>query len=265
MHAVAQGLEVVARLGFVPEWARQKDTSSSYLDRDHYADFGDYVYAFVKHFAGRIRTVVLWNEPNLTTEWGNRPPDPAAYTELLRIAYQRAKEANPAVVVLGGALAPTLEAPGSPAGVSDLWYLREMYKGGAASWFDALAIHAYGWAFAPEDEPAADRVNYRRPELIREIMVEFGDSAKTCLITEAGWNDYPRWTKSVSVSTRAQYTVDAYRLARTSWPWCQAVCMWALRFPRPQRTYQDGFSFVSSDFRARPVYSAVQRYTQGEP
>ena len=42
----------------------------------------------------------------------------AAYVELLKVAYRRAKEANPDVVVLAGALAPTLEPPGSPAGLA---------------------------------------------------------------------------------------------------------------------------------------------------
>ncbi|HUW96043.1 MAG TPA: beta-galactosidase, partial [Anaerolineae bacterium] len=40
-HAVNQGLTVMARLDFVPEWARPKDTTFRYLDEEHYQDYGD--------------------------------------------------------------------------------------------------------------------------------------------------------------------------------------------------------------------------------
>ena len=70
--------------------------------------YGDFVYHFVEHYRGRVRYIQIWNEPNLYIEWGNRPVDPAGYVELLRIAYQRAKEADPNVYVLSAPLAITL-------------------------------------------------------------------------------------------------------------------------------------------------------------
>jgi len=36
-----------------------------------------------------------------------------------------------------------------------------------------------------------------------------------------------------------------------------------LRFPRPQLTYQDAFTFVTSDFVAKPVYRAMQEAYAG--
>ena len=264
-HARTQGLKVIARLGFVPEWARPEGSPASYLSSDRFPDFGDYVYAFVEHFRGRVQHVIVWNEPNLATEWGNRAPNAREYVELLRVSYARAREAAPDVVVLAGALAPTLAPPGDVWAISDLAFLREMYDAGAASCFDALAIHAYGWALPPDDPPDESRVNYRRAELVRQVMEEHGDADKPCFVTEAGWNDHPRWTKAVSPSRRADYTVQAYRLALDKWPWCEAVCMWALRFPRPLRSYQDYFAFVASDFRPRPVYLAVEQYAGRGP
>ena len=38
-HAVNQGLTVIARLGYVPEWARPKDATHLYLDEDGYDAF----------------------------------------------------------------------------------------------------------------------------------------------------------------------------------------------------------------------------------
>ena len=264
-HARAQGLKVIARLGFVPAWARPKDSPSSYLDEEHFPDFGDFVYAFVKHFEGRIGHIIIWNEPNLSLEWGYRPVDPEGYVRLLAVAYKRAKEADPSVVVLAGALASTLIPPGSEWGMDDLSYLRRMYEAGARSYFDALAVHAYGWRFPPDDPPAPDKVNFRRTELLRRIMVEFGDGDKPVFITEGGWNDHPRWTKAVRPAQRIQYTIRACEIALREWEWCQAVCFWAFRYPRPAHTFQDYFTFVAVDFTPKPIYLALRRYAVGEP
>jgi len=264
-HARNQGLTIIARLGMVPAWARPnlavQETTFTYLDPEHYADFAAFVAAFVARYAGRVEHVIIWNEPNLSFEWGFRPVDAEAYTALLREVYPAAHAVNPAVVVLGGALAPTLEPPGSPAGLNDLLYLEAMYAAGAAAYFDALAVHAYGLAFPPDMSPASDLINFRRTELLREIMVAYGDVDKKLYITEGGWNDHPRWTWAVRPAQRVQYSLDAYTLAHTHWPWCSAVALWMFRTPAPLRNYQDYYAFMTVDFRPRPIYQAVQAYT----
>ena len=264
-HARAQGLTVIARLGFVPLWARPPDTDLSYLDESNYGAFADFVAAFVEHFEGRISHVIIWNEPNVSLEWGFRFPDPAGYARLLATVYPRAKEANPQVRVLAGALAPTLAPPGDPEVMGDLDYLRGMYHAGARDYFDGLAVHAYGWRFPPQDPPAFDKINFRRTELLREIMVQYGDEAKKIYITEGGWNDHPRWTKAVHPTQRALYTIQAYQWAQERWPWCPAVCLWAFRYPRPAHTYQDYFTFVTADFQPRPIYEVVRDYSHVSP
>ncbi|MCG2770072.1 MAG: hypothetical protein L6435_17125, partial [Anaerolineae bacterium] len=244
-HAVAQGLTVIARLDFVPQWARPEDTTFRYLDGDHYTDFGDFVYAFVDHFKGRVNHFIIWNEPNLSFEWGYRPVDPAAYTRLLRIAYERAKEANPEAIILAAGLAPTLAPPGSEWGMNDLEFLQRMYDAGAKDYFDAMAIHAYGWSFPPDDPADARMINFARSELLYAVMARNGDAQKKCFITEGGWNDHPRWTKAVRPYQRITYTIQAYEKALREWDWCEAVAIWAFRYPWPARTYQDHFTFVT--------------------
>ena len=50
-HARNQGLTVIARLGMVPGWARpdpdEQETTATYLDEDHYADFANFAATFV--------------------------------------------------------------------------------------------------------------------------------------------------------------------------------------------------------------------------
>ncbi|MCC7353359.1 MAG: beta-galactosidase [Anaerolineae bacterium] len=262
-HARRQGLTVVARLGLVPEWARPKDTTNTYLEEERFPDFARFVGQFVRHFQGRVSYIIIWNEPNLSLEWGYRPVDPDGYVRLLRLSYQAAKKSDPGVRVLAGALAPTLAPPGSAEGMNDLVFLQRMYDAGARAHFDILALHAYGWSFPPDEPAAPDAINFARVELAREIMVRNGDGDKVAMITEGGWNDHPRWTKAVRPAQRIAYTVRAYEKVATEWPWCQAVALWAFRYPWATRTYQDYFTFVTPDFTAKLIYAEVQGYAQG--
>ena len=261
-HARAQGLTVIARLGLVPWWARPDEriqpTTFNYLDRDHYADFGDFVYAFVDRYQDRVQHIIIWNEPNLSFEWGMRRVDAAAYVDLLKVAYQRAKEANPNVIVLGGALAPTMEPIGSDRGLNDLIYLQHMYEAGAKDYFDGLAAHAYGLTLPMSDPPDRERVNFRRVELLRQIMIDHGDAAKQVYITEAGWNDSPRWNQAVKPAQRIAYTLAAYDWAQQQ-DWVAMLAMWAFRYPRATRNYQDGWTWVTEDFQPKPIYLESQK------
>ena len=266
-HAENQGLTVIARLGWVPWWARpdpdEQETTLTYLDVEQYDDFAAFVAAFVTRYRGRVNHVIIWNEPNLSFEWGYRPVDPEGYTELLRVVYPRARAANPDVVVLAGALAPTLELEGSAAGLNDLAYLEQVYQAGAAPYFDALAAHAYGLTSPPEEPPAPGAINFRRVELLREVMVAHGDGDKPIYVTEAGWNDHPRWANSVRPAERIEYTIGAYEWASQHWSWCECVAMWAFRYPASTLSYQDYYAFVTTDFEPRIIYLEVQNYTQG--
>ena len=262
-HAANQGLTVIARLGLVPAWARpdprERETTLNYLGADHYDDFADFVRAFVGRYRGRVRHVIVWNEPNLSFEWGMRPVSASEYVELMKVAYAAAKEADPNVIVLAGALAPTREPVGSPTGLSDLIYLQQMYDAGAAEHFDALAAHSYGLTSPANESPNPDRINFRRVELLRRIMLANGDGDKPVYITEAGWNDSPRWNGAVSPGQRIEYTIAACDWARSQ-EWVAMLAMWAFRYPQPARTYQDGWTWVEDDFTPRPIYEEVRQY-----
>jgi polysaccharide biosynthesis protein PslG len=261
-HAVNQGLTVIARLGWAPDWARPPKTSPLYLDEAGYDAFARFVAAFAAHFRNRIGYIIIWNEPNLSQEWGYRPVDPAGYTEMLRRVYPAAKAANPEVKILAGALAPTLAPRSSEWALNDLLYLQDMYTAGAGAYFDLLAAHAYGWSFSPDDPASDDTVNFRRVELLRQVMVQNGDGAKHMIITEGGWNDHPRWTKAVRPLRRVAYTIRAYQMV-ADWPWVDALCIWAFRYPRAAGTYQDYYTFVDPTFQPKPIYLALQKYARG--
>lgn len=260
-HARAQGLMVLARIDFVPAWARPEGTTFRHLPEESFGEYAEFASAFARHFAGRVQHVIVWNEPNLSFEWGYRLPDPQAYVRLLQATYRRVKAAEPDVLVLAAGLAPTLAPPGSEWGTNDLDFFQQMYRAGAKGHFDGVAIHAYGWTQSASAPPSPDTLNFARAELLREVMVLNGDRDLPCFITEAGWNDHPRWAHAVVPGLRIDYTLSAYQMALDEWSWCDMVAMWAFRYPRPARNFQDGFTFVTPAFVPKLIYDEVQRYS----
>ena len=270
-HARRQGLTVIARLGLAPDWARPspdeigRESTMSELQPEHYADFANFVGKFVERYQGQVEYIIIWNEPNLSLEWGYQQVVPEQYAELVRLSAIEARAANPDIIILAGALAPTLEPEGSPFGMNEFDFLERFYAAGAAPYFDALAVHTYGLSFPPQEDPAPDVLNFRRAELVRNVMLEYGDEDKPVYITETGWNDHPRWTRAVRPAQRIQYTLDSYRYAEDNWPWVSQVCQWAFRFPAPQQGYNDYYIFVTPEFAIKPIYEALQAYALDRP
>lgn len=262
--ALAQGLRPIVRIDGAPDWAHPPGTTWKYLDRDHYEAFGAFLEAFARHYRGRVDHIIVWNEPNLRAEWGDRAPDPAAYADLLRVVYPHIKRGNPDAVVLLAGLAPNTEPPGSAVAMDDLTYLRALYDAGVAPYFDALAVHSYGTVYPPDDPPNPARVNFARTVLVEQIAAAHGDAAKPLYITESGWNDNAHWVAAVRPADRIRYTLRAMDIARDDWPWCQTIAFWEFRTDTATRSYADNWTFVTPDFIPKPIYDEVQRHTRAE-
>src|SRR5690606_38501089 len=148
---------IIARMGFVPLWARpdvdDQFSTLNYLPEESFDEFAGFVVDFAIRYRGVIDHIIIWNEPNLAFEWGYRPVDPQGYVNLLRAVYEPVHQANADITILAAALAPTLEPLGSPNGLDDLLYLDAMFEAGGADYFDALAIHTYGFTAPPGEAP----------------------------------------------------------------------------------------------------------------
>jgi len=268
------GLQVIARLDRPPDWAREDNT---YKERppDNFEDYGDFVYTFVDRYRGRVKYIQIWNEPNIFPEWGNRPVDPAGYVELLRVAYQRAREADPNVYVLSAPLAITLgqvhPEPGKWISMNEIQFLEEMYQAGAKEYFDILSANAFGLTSPPE-EPAQPKVlNIQRVLFLRQTMEQYGDADKAIWFNEYGWNaspeDFPEeqliW-KRVSEEDQADFTVRGIEYALANWPWAGVFNIWYFRqvgnIPSDRSDYY--FRVVDVDFTPRLVYYVVKEAAQ---
>ena len=101
-------LNLIVRLDQQPFWSEPED--NIFQDNGPPADmqdFGDFCGAVAERFQGRIAAYQVWNEPNLSREWGDRSPNPSEYVALLKACYEAIKKADPEAIVISAGLAPT--------------------------------------------------------------------------------------------------------------------------------------------------------------
>jgi polysaccharide biosynthesis protein PslG len=273
--AERNGMELIVRVSTPPSWSRsQGDAVGTLAPPDNYDDFGDFVYTLVSRYKGRIRFYQLWNEPNIYPEWGSYPISPEDYTRLLKIGATRARQADPNVVIICGALASTiaLQPAASPPnnGLNDLLFLQRMYDAGAGPYFDIMAMQAYGLWSGPTDHRMHPRVmNYGRPQYVRDLMVKNGDAGKAIWISEMAWNAVPddapdKRFGQVSLEQQGRYAQLAYQRAWHEWPWAGVVNTWYLKRASDewlaQRRPEAYFQLLAPDFVPQPVYGALKQY-----
>jgi hypothetical protein len=70
-------------------------------------EWGEFCGAVAGRYPGRIAAYQIWNEPNLSREWGNSAPDPAGYVELLHVCSEAIRAADPDAILISAGLAPT--------------------------------------------------------------------------------------------------------------------------------------------------------------
>lgn len=269
-------LEIVPRLSNPPAWTRAlTDTIGTKAPPDDLADWGDYVHTVVSRYRGRARYYQLWNEPNIYNEWGEQPVDPEGYTLLLCEGYRRAKEADPDVVIISGALAPTISlhpGPGPALGLSDFIFLQRMYDAGAADCFDILAVNDYMLWSGPTDHRMRPlNINFSRPIYIRDIMVANRDAHKPVWISEMNSNAVPNDLSirdvgaygQVTLEQQARYAPLAYQRAIEEWPWVGVINFWFFKRADDREHDQAMYYFrmVEPDFTPMPVYEAMREYT----
>jgi O-antigen ligase len=258
-------LELVAVLDGAPAWARSpEDAANPLAPPASRADFGRFAAAFARRYGEALRFYQVWDEPNIAPHWGTRYVDAAEYAGLLREGAVQLRSADPNALILLAALAPTVE----PGGLnqSDLAYLDALYTAGAGAWFDAVAAQPYGFDRNPDDPPAADTLNFRRAELLRQVMLRHGDAETPVWLTVFGWHSAASginsaW-RSVQPDVQATWAVDALEWARRRWDWAQGLAWVVWQPPQPAGDARWGFALVKPDGEASPTLEALREWAQ---
>ncbi len=132
--------------------------------------FGAYVRAAVTHYRDRVRCIEILNEPLFTSyalpnSYGWQVSD---YIDLLRSAYQAAKEVHPNCLVVGGIAAPP-----------ESRWVRDFIEAGGLAWCDVMNLHLYPHRGSPD---AYEEAFLR----CRDMMRQAGFASKPIWVTEIG-------------------------------------------------------------------------------
>ena len=260
--AEAQGLELIAVLDTTPPWARDEQSPCAPPARE--ADFGRFARAFAARYGKRINCYQIWDEPNLSSHWGGRYVDPAAYARLLRTGASQIRAVDPQALILTAGLAPTWEE--GPLNLDEAAFLEGLYAAGAGGFFDVLAAKPYGfWSGSEDRRVSADVLNFSRLVRLREMMEAHGDGDKPIWAVEWGWNALPAdWQGHPSPwgtdgeERQIQRLRAAVERARLEWPWL-GVMLWAEYQPAvPLDDPHWGFALLDAEGHPRPFYYALQ-------
>lgn len=188
------GLEPLPILCYNPKWDPDKSPATMETRRQ----FGNYVFEMVNRYKGRVHQWEVWNEPNVDQFW-TPAPNAGDYTELLKTAYRKAKEADPHCTVVGFCTA-----------FVDEYFLRGCYENGAAGNYDAVSVHSYS--------STRNEADFEQELLhLRDLMTEFGDGDKPILITESGYGTINcSLIEPMSYEDQAQWVVKKHLLAQAN-------------------------------------------------
>ncbi|HEY80256.1 MAG TPA: hypothetical protein G4O05_04165, partial [Caldilineae bacterium] len=231
-----------------PAWARAaEDADNPFAPPQDVRDFGRFAEAIARHVRGTLEppsggdwgvAYQVWREPNIGPHWGARYADPQGYLNLLREARNRIRMADPDAPILLAALAPTTTDDGF--NIPDPIYLDRLLSLGAGAYFDLAAGQAYGFDQPPEAPPDPGQLNFRRVELLHDVLARHGLGNRPMVITAWGWwtpqtpgldPDASPW-RSIPVQDLFDYQQRAWARMRFHWPWAAAPA-WVQYAPAP--------------------------------
>lgn len=255
--ARSRGLRVLANVAYSPSWARPAGTSDKFgPDTDaRRRAFATFAERAVRHFAGRVSTWELWNEPNVPMFWLPKP-NASHYAALIRETYPRMKAVDPNAYILAGATAP---APSDGRSIDEVAFLSAVYAHGGGGRFDAWSHHPYTVdPSLPHPDNAWWEMAGTAPS-IRSVMAAHGDRAKQLWGTEFGppTSGAPH---AVSEAAQAAQITEAYK-RWVQYSWAGPLFVYTQRDKRAYGASGDSFNYygmVRSDFSRKPAWAAYR-------
>ncbi len=261
--AHARGMKVLPILLWTPCWASSAPARiksgclpsfQSYPPTSS-RDYGDIVRFVANRYRSKLAGIAVWNEPNLTS-FLTGPSPASAYVGLVKAANVAAKSVRPAVRVVAGNLSR-----------SDRGFLEKLYAYGMKGNYDALSIHPYNGANAPET-----KMHNRRWEFlggiryIRAAQAAAGDQAPLWL-GEFGWNTsdlrgVAPLDNGVDKVTQAAYLARALELLddpTEDLGYVKGAFVYEMRDLGTNRLVgNENYGLVRKDFSPKPSFRAVK-------
>lgn len=193
--------------------------SNTYPD---HINFGEYVQFLAGVAALGPDAIEVWNEMNIDFEWPAGQIDPASYVNnMLAPAYNAIKAANPNVMVISGAPAPTGFDNGTNAW-ADNRYMAGMLAAGGANYADCIGAHYNSGASSPSQVSGHPTGSAHYSWYLLPTLNVYAQLGKPVCFTELGYlsgEDYggvPErfgWAAGTTVAQHAAWLAEAVSVA----------------------------------------------------
>lgn len=204
-EAANHNLNLMISVVGAPEWTRAAGNRIG--PPDDFNAYANFLTELINRHPGQIDAIEVWNEQNLDREWQtNSGINPEEYVRFLQIAYDAIKTADPDIIVISGALAPT----GTGDWVrwaDDFEYMDRALAAGMLNYADCVGVHHNGYNIAPDiafdqtgTSPDAATAQFRGPfdnphhswsfkttlDTYAQKIQAVDPAARLC-VTEFGW------------------------------------------------------------------------------
>ena len=214
------------------------------------------------HWLGRVAAwgadaIEVWNEPNLDREWPQGQISGTAYANMLRAAYQQIKNANPDVLVISAAPAPTGAAIEGRV-VPDNTWLREVVAAGGVDYMDCVGVH-YNEGIVPPGQSTGDPrgdeyyTRYFYSGMLVGYLSIIPDRplcfTEMGYVTSQGYGPLPSgfaWGAGTTVQQQADWLAQAAILASNSGS-VRLFIVWNIDFTRYDSDPQGGYAIIRPD------------------
>lgn len=241
-----EGIDVILVIVDAPAWSVAGEAVASDVRPPAEPEtLQTFAQELTRHFGAKVPFLQVWDRPNLASRWGGRPATGATFAPYLEAAFYGARAGNPEVQIITPELA---RRPDVPEGLDDLAFLDSLYRAQASGFFDVVGISLPGGRFSPDDRRVnADRVNFSRAILFRELMLGHGDGATPIWATTYGWAA----SGDITREEQAEYVVRGLDRAWSEWPWMGLMIQWqfATEAGDPQAAYA-----IAPDGSSTPLY-----------
>ncbi|MGZ3427244.1 MAG: hypothetical protein ACXVCV_11380, partial [Polyangia bacterium] len=256
--SVARGITTIGILAYDTTWASPDGDVDTPPDPQKFAAF---VEATARHFAGRVDSWEIWNEPNVGYRFWKPREDGAEYARLLAAAYPAVKRGNPHATVLLAGLFYHFEGVVTDA----VTFLEDAftYDPELGRWFDVLALHPYPH-YPPQASPEANDGREQPVGLmlarLRALLAYYG-APKPIYVTEYGWPVYG----TVDEATQARFVVRGAVEAMNAG--AERVCFYTLDDgPNPTAfPPEDAFGLYRNDRTPKPAARALTTLVTIDP
>lgn len=228
-------------------------------DPSQMGNYDSYIQSYAS-FVGAVAAlgpdaIEVWNEPNIAREWPEGQIDGAIYTRLLAEAYNAIKAANPNVIVISGAPAPTgAEAAFPGQVVNDDRFMQQMRDAGATAYMDCLGLHYNEGIVSPTQASGDPRDDF--PTRYYGSMLARGANIfpdRPVCWTELGYLSGEgmgaaipgafAWAEGVTVAQHAQWLGEAVSIARQS-NRVRILIIWNVNFTRWDSDPMGGYAIM---------------------